>query len=287
MAVAVARLMLLLLLAAAAACLAAAETVSAPFTGEEREDYMLRLREKGGGSVLSLSDKTYPALAASGPRPYHLAVLLVAMADQYKCTMCAKALEEFKLAAENYRVHYEDQGKRSKDGGEEEPRVFFVVLDFPRSTETFRSLKVNQAPTAFHIPPKLSFAVDDYDVQPQAMMGIMKKSGWTAEDFALFVNMKAGTDFEIVRSQLVAMISLSLLVITVLASIKPLVRRRDQVMQVVRYKWLWFVISLSIYTFSISGGVYDMIRGPALFQEDPRVRAPSLLLLSDLGANVS
>lgn len=33
----------------------------------------------------------------------------------------------------------------------------------------------------------------------------------------------------------------------------------------VRNKYLWLTISLMVYTFGISGGVYDIIRNPAMF----------------------
>ncbi|CAN0484222.1 unnamed protein product, partial [Hapterophycus canaliculatus] len=36
-------------------------------------------------------------------------------------------------------------------------------------------------------------------------------------------------------------------------------------LRAVRNKYLWLTISLMVYTFGISGGVYDIIRNPAPF----------------------
>ncbi|CAN0111577.1 unnamed protein product, partial [Ectocarpus sp. 12 AP-2014] len=37
------------------------------------------------------------------------------------------------------------------------------------------------------------------------------------------------------------------------------------VLRVIRNKYLWLATSLLVYTFGISGGVYDIIRNPAPF----------------------
>lgn len=40
-------------------------------------------------------------------------------------------------------------------------------------------------------------------------------------------------------------------------------------LRTIRNKYLWLAVSLLVYTFGISGGVYDIIRNPAPFMMKP------------------
>ncbi|CAM9475365.1 unnamed protein product [Chrysoparadoxa australica] len=83
-----------------------------------------------------------------------------------------------------------------------------------------------------------------------------------AETMARFFNDRTRARMAITRSQAGATFIMATILLILVLMVKPVITHFDVVLRCIRCKWVWFVVSLGFYVFSISGGVFDLIRKP-------------------------
>lgn len=103
---------------------------------------------KSKGNVITLDDSTYNYYAVSKPRPYALIVLLTTTHPKFKCGICKQLDSELVLLASTYFKQLKAQ--------QEEPKVFFLRLDYESSQKVFQNYEVSSVPLLFFVSPHLS-----------------------------------------------------------------------------------------------------------------------------------
>ncbi|CBN74884.1 conserved unknown protein [Ectocarpus siliculosus] len=215
--------------------------------------------QAGGGAVVVVDGTKFDRYITGVPRQYEAVVFFTAAGANYKCTSCRVHLDEFTTMAESYQAARANTPE-TLNGVD----VYFFVADFGQNQLPFQKLGLQTVPKILHFPPALAegddgrYAIDQS--QHMHMAGQVK-----AEDMARFVKEKTGVSFPIIRPEPPVMIILVGLLVVAALAIKPILSNLGALLRVIRNKYLWLATSLLVYTFGISGGVYDIIRNPAPF----------------------
>ncbi|CAM9913881.1 unnamed protein product [Scytosiphon promiscuus] len=213
----------------------------------------------GGGAVVIVDDTKFDRYVTGVPRQYEAVVFFTAAAANYKCASCRPHLDEFTTMAESYQATKADNPD-SLNGVD----IYFFVADFSHNQMAFQKLGLQTVPKVMHFPPALAEGEGGrYAAEPAQFMQMAGQA--SAESMARFVKEKTGVAIEIVRPEPPVMIILCILLVLAALSIKPILSNLGGLLRAVRNKYLWLTISLMVYTFGISGGVYDIIRNPAPF----------------------
>lgn len=135
---------------------------------------------KSKGNVITLDDSTYNYYALAKPRPYALIVLLTAAHPKFKCGICKQLDNELVLLATTYFKKLHQQ--------QEEPKVFFLRLDYESSQKIFQSYEVSSVPLVFHIPSHLGAdrSAKEYYIGPRDRYQVQPDV--SAENLATFMN---------------------------------------------------------------------------------------------------
>eukprot|EP00904_Undaria_pinnatifida_P008847 jgi/Undpi1/5092/HiC_scaffold_19.g08444.m1 len=212
-----------------------------------------------GGALVAVDDVKFDRFITGVPRQYEAVVFFTATGASYKCASCRVHLDEFTVMAESYKAARQNSPEALKGVD-----IFFFVADFGRTQRSFQQLGLQSVPKIMHFPPSLAEGEGGrYSVDPSQHMAMAGKS--TAEEMARFVKDRTGAVIPIVRAEPPVAIVLCVLLVLAILAIKPLLANLGALIRTVRNKYLWLTISLMVYTFGISGGVYDIIRNPAMF----------------------
>lgn len=261
--------MLLVLLSLSLLALLAVQQAGSAPSKDGKLQQIIQAADKAPSNVLHLDDETYAHFALKPP--YSLVVFLTASHPKFKCSICRSLDEEYKLLAAAYRKQVRKEGR--------EPRVFFLRLDYESSANIFQQYEVQSVPVIFHIPPageashgkgdSFSGGKDrDYQILIRDRLAIQNEV--QAEAMALFLKDRTGVIVSIERSQLWVYLVLLALLALVAACVKPVLDSLDFFLGILRYKPLWAVVSLGVYTCAISGLIFDIIRLPQLYYPNPQ-----------------
>jgi len=225
-----------------------------PVTGDSKKAQLFNLARDQSDYVVELNDGTYDFYMTETPRPYSVVVLFTANHPRYKCTVCKSTVSEFRVMASSYAM--------SLSGGMQGDEIFFVVVDIDSSRGVFEKYKFTTVPQLFVVPPSGS-QEPPYQVNPKR--SFMMDSQPDAEKMAKFVQSQLGVHITITRSITKVVIMLIVLFGGLALLIKPVINRLDFFLGLIRKKVLWMFVSLGLYTTSISGMIYDIIRNPPPF----------------------
>lgn len=212
-----------------------------------------------GGAVVAVDDAKFDRFITGVPRQYEAVVFFTASGASYKCASCRLHLDEFTVMAESYKAARENEPESLKGAD-----IFFFVADFSRNQRSFQQLGLQSVPKVMHFPPSLAEGEGGrYETTPSQHMIMAGKS--SAEEMARFVKDRTGASITIARAEPPVAIILCVLLVLAVLAIKPLLSNLGALLRTIQNKYLWLSISLMVYTFGISGGVYDIIRNPAMF----------------------
>lgn len=224
--------------------------------------------EKAPRNVIGLDDETYAHFAIK-PQ-YSLIVFLTAAHPKFKCSICKALNEEYELLATAYRKKVKQEGK--------EPRVFFLRLDYEASMNVFQKYEIQSVPVIFHIPSAGESSgggsggggkgSGDYQILIRDRFAIQNEV--QAEAMASFLKDRTGVTVTIERSQIWVYVLLLVLFGVIAALVRPVLNSLDFFLGLVRYKPLWALVSLGVYTCAISGLIFDIIRLPQLYYTNPQ-----------------
>ncbi|CAM9466386.1 unnamed protein product [Ascophyllum nodosum] len=214
-------------------------------------------------AVVVVDDAKFDRYVTGVPRQYEAIVFFTAAAAEFKCQSCRVVHDQFLAVAESYA-----SAKSKKPEVLKGADIYFFVADFSRNQGSFSQVGLQTVPRIVHFPSALAEGEGGrYAVDPSQQMQMMNKV--EAEDIARFVKDRTGATVSIVRPEPPVTIILSVLLIVALLSLKPILRNLGALLRVIRNKYMWLALSLMVYTFGISGGVYDIIRNPAPFHFKP------------------
>lgn len=249
--------MLAVLLASLAVAASAAETYSSEALAK-----MDDLARMSSGDLASLTDENFDRLARSGDRPYHLFVLFNAKSPQFQCALCGPFEDEIDVVRDSFARQV------AKDGNA--PKIFFARAEYTHNQRVFKDYNTQSVPMLVHYSPtgpggthsKTKF------VQGSQYMGELD-----AENAALFVRERTDYRVEVYRSPWGRIITALVFFGSIGAFAYYFTDSIGSLIQAVRgFTPLWFAVGLAMYYISVSGVLYDIIRGVPFVGYDARTR---------------
>lgn len=249
---------LFVLLVAVAWCNAASskKQQASSSSPEAKIQQIAELASKSRNNMITLDDATFHYYAIAKPRPYSLIVFLTAAHPKFKCTICKQIDTEMSLVAQSY-------GRATSTRGEE-PKVFFVRLDYEASQKIFQQYGVSSVPMMFHIPPLLTAEKSgkEYTIHQREKYQIPTSP--EAESIAGFVKDRTGVSVDIKRSMFFSYILLLVIFGILALLVKPMIDALPFLLRLVQNVGIWAVVSAGVYTCAISGLIFDIIRQPQM-----------------------
>lgn len=243
-------MVLLALLATSQICTPAADS------NDQRVEELLQLQERAPDSIIRLDDASLRkfALQPEG-RPYSLVVFFDALQLRDKTELKLEELrKEFGLAASAFVTHNKGTPAGSK--------VFFVELEFKQSPLSFSLFGVNALPSIRLVPPGKSGLKESQSLDAGEM-------GRAADGIAAFVESRTGHKVgEIQRPPLVTKQQMVVVAGGLLVAAPFVVKMLMAPNTPLHERELWCFGALLIYFFSVSGGMFNIIRGMPLFMPD-------------------
>lgn len=226
-------------------------------TNADKIAELLDLQEQAVDSVIRLDDNSLKRFALqSEGRPYSLVIFFDAVQMRDRPELKLEELRrEFGLVAAAFAKNNKDTESASK--------IFFVDLELGRSQASFHRFGVKSLPMIRHLPPG-KVALEDS--QPLSTAGL---SLGAAEGIAAFVEEKTRHKVGpierppfVSRQQMVVMgaglaLAAPFVIKMLMAGNTPF-----------HEKELWCSAALLVYFFSVSGGMFNIIRGTPLFMRD-------------------
>eukprot|EP01039_Chlorochromonas_danica_P007951 gene7952-8771_t len=237
---------------------------ASPVGSETKQRQIAELASKAKSGVVTLDDASYAYYALAKPRTYSLVVFMTASHPKFKCSICKTIDRELSLVAQAYLQEVQGRG--------EEPRVFFVRLDYESAQKTFQNYEVVSVPMVFHIGPQSSGGLAEnnrnYSIAPRERFQVPPDV--TAEAIASFLRDRANVSVEIRRSMFMTYVIIVAVFALMAALVKPVLNSLPFWLRIVRHKGIWAVVSSGIYTCAISGLIFDIIRSPPLYYANPQ-----------------
>ena len=255
----------LLMLLLVALCSGAGK--KSPSSGDKLSQ-ITELASKSTNNVITLDDETYAHFAMNKPNPYSLVVFMTAAHAKFKCSVCKAHDVEFQLLANSYKKAMKAEGKKQT--------LFFVRLDYESSPQVFQKYDINSVPVIFHLggagsEGAIASAESGKDYHILHRDKFQMNGDILAESLVPFIRARVGISINIERSQIGMYIVILLLFGGIAACVKPVINSLDTFfLPMLRYKPLWAIVSLGVYTCAISGLIFDIIRSPQMYYNDPR-----------------
>ncbi|KAL5210138.1 hypothetical protein ABZP36_005761 [Zizania latifolia] len=238
----------LLLLFAAAAVVSFASAGADDLVAE-----LQSLRSRSPSGVIHLTDTSVTRfLAAPVPRPYSVLVFFDAASLHSKTDLHLPQLRrEFALLSASFLAH----NPASAD-------LFFADIEFSESQHSFTQFGVNSLPHVRLVRPEHSRLAGSEQMDQSHFSRL-------ADSMAEFVESRTGLEVgPIVRPPLISRNQIILLVILFLVSIPFAIKRIMEGETILHDPRLWMSGALFVYFFSVSGGMYGIIRHTPMFLTD-------------------
>lgn len=235
----------------------------------------LQALARRGGGLIELDANIFQALLVGKSRPY--SVFIVADAKDLRRDSKLRLvplINDFKLVAKTYAATH--AGKPAAGA------VFFARMEFSQTQSLFGRMGIKALPYLVRIPPSLAITEGGAVSVPQEE--VLPQSGypWPATRIAEFVTERSGLPVgevkhaPLIGARLMPLVSLAVLGALIFVGIKlynaPFMRHQA----------LYAVGALVIYWFSVSGGMFNIIRGVPFVGYDHRKRT-SMLFTSGQG----
>lgn len=231
---------------------------------------MLALQRSHGG-VIELDPKTFQELLVGKSRPY--SVIIVADAKDLRSQgklKLGQLVSEFRLVAKSFAATHAGKGSVGS--------VIFARLEFSKAKDLFGRMGIQALPYLARIPPSL--AISEGGAVTLGKEEVMPTTGypWSAEAIAEWVLERSGVAVgEIKRPTLISTRLMPLLSLAVLACV-AFVGYHLYYASFMRHQWLYALGAIAVYWFSVSGGMFNIIRGVPLVGFDHRKRQSMLFM---------
>ncbi|MQM18934.1 hypothetical protein Taro_051932 [Colocasia esculenta] len=220
------------------------------------------LRAQSPLGVIHLDDRAVSRFLASAtsPRPYSLVVFFDAAQLRSKPELhLPQLLSEFGLVSAAFATHHSSDPASLS-------RVFFCDIEFGESQQSFALFGVSSLPHVRHVGPAARNLKDSEQMQQSDFSRL-------AESMAEFVEAKTGLPVgPIERPPAISGRQMVLMAAAVLVSAPFLIRRVLLGDTFVHDRKIWMAGAVSVYFFSVSGTMHNIIRKMPLVltdREDP------------------
>uniref|UniRef100_A0A7S0YS80 Uncharacterized protein n=1 Tax=Polytomella parva TaxID=51329 RepID=A0A7S0YS80_9CHLO len=228
--------------------------VSANANEDAKVADLLAMQSKSKNGIINLDRRTFNSFVTKKLRTYTSVILFTSnrVAASRPQLLLDKAIDELSLAAQAYYKSSEGRGK-----------VFFFVCSVEDNEEAFRKFNIQSVPVLLQIPPSekaLSMPVADRTPYEAKI-----RYPWTAEQLVNWLS-ELGLPIATVKRPSIfsdpKLVSFLAAVLVVYSYILYKLFQSGFIFKPIA----WSLISLLIFWFSVSGGMYNIIRGVPLFE---------------------
>jgi oligosaccharyltransferase complex subunit gamma len=223
--------------------------------GKGKADKLRSLSNDYGG-VIELTLESFRYFVIEQPRPYNFVILFTTSSTKYKCASCEEVQEIFGQIGYSYKKEGSEYPSVSSNG-EKSRAVFFGILEYgPPTQAIYQKLNLVSVPNILITQPKS--IIDDgskYITKEDDLWKFTMSNDIHTQKVLDFVNKRLKKNVEIKIPPLENFLSLlySLIVLGVIGV------TGYQLRSLILIPYLWFIVSIFIYTVCIAGVVYDII----------------------------
>ncbi|KAL9686758.1 hypothetical protein QQ045_031151 [Rhodiola kirilowii] len=218
---------------------------------------LLSLQSRSPSGVIHLDDNSVRRyiISAKPPRSFSILVFFDAAHLHDKSELHLKDLRlEFGILASSYI--------RNNQGSDGEGKIFFCVLEFKESQDSFRSFGVNSLPHIRLVGPNVSSFKDSEQMDQGDISGL-------ADSMAKYLEAKTRlTVGPIHRPPILSKKQVWFLLLLVAIMTPYAVKRVIAEETLLHDKKLWLLGSVFVYFFSVSGAMQNIIRKTPMFIVD-------------------
>ena len=223
---------------------------------ESLAEELADIRAKSKNGVIRLTEDLFDQFVAS-PTARDYGVLIFFDAKMLHDNNDLKIVElkqEFSLASKAFLQTH------AADGDEDSLKLFFCEAEVESNRRVFQRFGIQALPHMRYIQPGKTIKTDEFDFQTGPR---------TADGYAGFIKSVAGIDIgPIPRPPPVTGLQITLIVV-VLAVTAPWVLRLIMTGKTPLHDpRVWCILGLTVYVFSVSGGMYNIIRGMPMYIPD-------------------
>ncbi|GIL89779.1 hypothetical protein Vretimale_16582 [Volvox reticuliferus] len=220
------------------------------------------LRDQTRDAVVLLTDDVLTQYVMGRNRPYAVAIYFSAeqVSEGNPSLRLDDLRKEYGLAAKAFAK------------GSDSDKIFFFEAALETSQRPFAMMQVNSLPCVIRIPPGLHVSSSTVELGRNDKM-VPDTVGthnypWPAETFVEFMGVRHGIKAaEIDRPSIYKSPIFPMLLLSGLVSLAYLAYK-VYTLSLVQHPALWAVLSLVVFWFSVSGGMYNIIRGVPFFIRD-------------------
>lgn len=208
----------------------------------------------------SLFKNLYPD-TEKNTQNFSLAILFTHR-DAQQCPYCPLISESFSQTAQTYYKTLGSQGYASETF--QKNPIFFASCDYQDCNILMQLLHIDTLPRVGIVPS--SGKAKPIKGQPQLPFGVQFMDLAKENDVAAFISKKTGHTMETPLSMLeiaTGVLSIGFLVGFIVVLVLP------KLVKIYKNPMLWFAISLAVYAFVMSGGVYNSIHNPGWYYKAP------------------
>ncbi|EFJ46497.1 hypothetical protein VOLCADRAFT_105485 [Volvox carteri f. nagariensis] len=220
------------------------------------------VRDEARDAVILLTDDVLKQYVVGRSRPYTVVIFFSAeqVSESNPNLRLDDLRKEYGLAAKAFAT------------GPDADKIFFFEAALEKSQTPFAMLQVNSLPCVVRIPPGLSVGASTVELGKGDKMlpdtvGT-RNYPWPAETFVEFMGIRHGLKAaevdrpSIYKSPLFPVLVLASMLATAYLMYKV------YALSLLQHAAIWAVLSLVVFWFSVSGGMYNIIRGVPFFIRD-------------------
>ena len=226
------------------------------------------LRRKISDGVLRFDDALFDKFGSTPTRDYGLVIFFDAA--RYHDN------SELRLPEMRRQFGIVSQFFLKSHSGENASKLFFCDVDVDSAFQVFDKFGVRSVPHIVYIHPGKGEKVDEYNFEANER---------SAHGFAAFIKSIANIDVGPIPKpppfstvQIITIITSAIIGVPAIPWL--LISRRSPVYS----PWSWCLLGLAVYLFSVSGGMFNIIRGMPMYVRDSTVPGKYMFFLPQSGA---
>eukprot|EP00897_Mesotaenium_endlicherianum_P000096 jgi/Mesen1/10087/ME000074S09424 len=220
---------------------------------DTRVEELIKLQITAADSVIRLDDTSYRRFTGGADRPYDLMLFFDAEQLRDNPDLDLVALRrEYGILATSF--------VKNNKGKEDAKRVFFADAEYKQAQQTFRQLGVNMLPHIKYFPAGPASKVEEVN---------RERVPFTADALAAYIAAKAKVDVgPIERPPPVSKEQVAMVVGAIVVAAPFVIRWLVTSRTIFHDSRWWCLMGLAVYFFSVSGGMFNIIRGMPFSMQD-------------------
>ena len=237
-------------------------------TSDSKFHELIRQRNDYADGVLSFDDALFDKFGFDSKRDYGLVIFFDAA--RYHDN------SELRLPEMRKQFGIVSQSFLKSHVGENASKLFFCVVDVDSAMNVFDVFGVRSVPHIIYIHPGKVDTAEEFNFET---------SERSAHGIAAFIKSVANVDVgPIPKPPLFSTVQIIIIVISCILGVPAIpwliVSRRSPVYS----PWSWCLLGLAVYLFSVSGGMFNIIRGMPMYIRDPAVPGKFVFFYNQSGA---